>query len=170
MVEANPAAGEVTGAAPDGARVTVVHARINRERGRFLRTDLTGETVYSPVALAELVTEILTEHTTPPAGTPPVADLLVALGQVRAQRAALWQLLKDRVRAVIVTCQHNSDLHLENTGLRQELRAVQAERDKLARLARVRENDVLDVICERDQLAARLDELLDTATATAGGR
>jgi hypothetical protein len=107
-----------------------------------------------------------------------VADLVTG---ARAERAGLWQLLKDQVRAVILASKHNSDLHLQNidlrgeiTRLRGELEAVRVERDEFARLARVRAGDVLNVIDERDRAEAQLAELGTggpdvSAQITAGG-
>jgi hypothetical protein len=89
-----------------------VYRRINGSMGRFLRTSLDGEVVYSPHALAELVVEILTGHTA----------------------------------------------------------ALAAERDGLARESDLREREILDLIDERDRLAARLSTLDTTAAPVGGGR
>lgn len=111
-------------------------------------------TSVSYTALAALVHQLITDHTT----------------ELHQQRAALWELLKDRVRAVLQVCRENNDLHIEwwdlsadNTRLLRDLSVARHERDHAARESATRETEILDLIHERDALTARLSAVDTTA-------
>lgn len=147
--------------------------RLAGEMSRFLWTGPDGESVYSPFSLAQVITELLTEHT----------------GALRLQRAALWELLKRSTRNGIDLAGQNTaahiewfDVHTEITQLRAGLCAVLghdtdaaaylgdarvlADLRELAGEARLRENEVISLGYEVEKLERALsDAARDSQTA-----
>jgi hypothetical protein len=103
----------------------------------------------------------------------PLARLVAELvTRPRAERAALWELLKRSVRTGIELAGHNTDLYREwfdllcdTERIKRDVADLRAERDKLAGESDLREQEIIALTVERDKALARVSELepdLDT--------
>jgi hypothetical protein len=131
-----------TGSVPDRATIDAAHARLDGQTHRFLTAIHRGPAVHVD-ALAVLVAEIsdaLTEDLraerdcladTAGSLSERVRVLSVEVGELRAQRVALWELLKRGVRTNIALARQNTALHLEWFDLTQDRDALAARLSEL---------------------------------------